>query len=282
MKKIAFMQQQHNSGRNVYHTNDKNASKANTDDKISSSKSGATRFPSSKVYNLLTDIRDIWDSRILNALPDQWRGQATAAIIANDVDVLYQNQSIRDIEYLQQHGRCIDHIVPTNRPSTIDGAGHGAFAKRNLPKGTIITGTPLHHIPDQSIFFMYDSEIKDANNNYSDDQFGDDTNNDGETLQEEIYVRTNQVIGKQLVVNYCFGHPESTLLLCPYGSGINYINHNRTLANVKVQWSTDGTMGHNDEWIKSRTINDMFQDLKSHLAFDYIAIRDIQEGWMVL
>ena len=32
-------------------------------------------------------------------------------------------------------------------------------------------------------------------------------------------------IGSQLIRNYCFGHPQSTVVLCPYMSPLAYINH---------------------------------------------------------
>ena len=82
--------------------------------------------------------------------------------------------------------------------------------------------------------------------------------------------------GYQLLLNYCFGHHDSDMVLCPYGSGVNYINHNKTRANVKIRWTKEGTMSHEDKffWIKPGQIT----DYSTKVAFDYVAIRDIWEG----
>jgi hypothetical protein len=208
------------------------------------------------MYKLLVEMRDLWDSRTLNALPDTWK-EAKVAIRAQDMGTLYQPDAIRSMEWLEENGKCIDHIVPGH--STIDGAGHGAFAKRHLPKGTIITGSPLHQVPDQKTFHLYDCD------------------------EEQIYhkdgkpKRLDAVIGEQVALNYCFGHSESTLILCPYGSGVNYINHNKTLANVKIQWAEHGSTGHNASWLEMDP-KKMKWNYKTILAFDYIATRDIAEG----
>lgn len=81
----------------------------------------------------------------------------------------------------------------------------------------------------------------------------------------------------QLIINYCLGHSESTLILCPYGAGVNYINANRTRANVKVQWAQDGHTNHNAEWLKTKP-EDMAFEFRTMLAMDYVALRDIHEG----
>jgi hypothetical protein len=83
--------------------------------------------------------------------------------------------------------------------------------------------------------------------------------------------------GQQVLINYCFGHPESTILLCPYGAGVNYINANQSLANVKVQWAQDGNTNHNSEWLNTKP-EDMEWIYKSMLAMDYVALRDIKAG----
>ena len=132
----------------------------------------------------------------------------------------------------------------------------GAFAKRDLPKGTTITGTPLLVFPDERWFDMY---------NYRDCP-------DGNTARDT----TDGPYGKQLLLNYCFGHPESSMVLCPLGSGINYINHNQTKANVKVQWARHGDLGHGDFFLEKDPTD--ITDYSTRVAFDYIATSDIAEG----
>ncbi|KAL3940231.1 MAG: hypothetical protein SGBAC_005191 [Bacillariaceae sp.] len=159
----------------------------------------------------------------------------------------WRSQSIRSIEWLQQHGKCQDHIQPGI--STIPNAGRGAFASRNLPQGTIVGYAPLIHIGEAANDLL---------------QF---TYKDGYTKPE-------------LVLNYSFRHANSTLILTPYGAGVNYINHasgNRT-PNVKVQWPKEESIAHKPEWLKEsvRFLKDTTG--KIGLSFDYVALRDITKG----
>ena len=202
------------------------------------------------LYGLLLGVKQVWDSRTLNALPNTLV-DVEKALQANDIAAVHQPLAKRSIQWLHENGKCIDHIVPGR--STIPGAGHGAFAKRDLPNGTTITGSPLHHVPSRRFFEMY-------------------------AFDEDNHMRrTNRIIGLQLLVNYCFSHPLTTLHLCPYGAGVNYINHNKTMANVKVQWAEDGKTSHNATWLEMdpQSMNDNY---KPSLALDYVATKDIKEG----
>ena len=136
--------------------------------------------------------QSIWNTRTINAMPRSYNEVLLALQV--DIHETFQKNATRTQEWLQEYGKCVDHIVPGI--STIEGAGRGAFAKRNLPNGTVITGSPMHHIPFKDTFMgMY---------GFADN---DDTNH-----QEEI-------VGEQLLLNYCFGHEQTSMLLCPYGSG---------------------------------------------------------------
>ena len=81
-------------------------------------------------------------------------------------------------------------------------------------------------------------------------------------------------IHQQLLLNYCFGHRESSLLLCPYGLITSHINHNRTNPNTKVIWATDDQMDH-PEW-KKKSIEKWGRKKKAGLSFNFVAIRDIE------
>ena len=232
------------------------------------------KFDSSVMYNeLIKEFQTIWDSRMLNALYDFTWKDVLRAIDVDDIGILLQNNATRSVDWLKENGKCIDHII--NKQSTIDGAGHGAFAKRDLPIGTLITGTPLIHFPyTKNWFNMYDYQICE----------------NGQMVRNT----TDGPYGQQLLLNYCFSHPQTTVVVCPYGSGINYINHASNSANsansdsnsnngddsanVKIQWSKNGTTNHNDDWLL-KTPNEMMDySYATHLAFDYIALRDIKEG----
>ena len=57
---------------------------------------------------------------------------------------------------------------------------------------------------------------------------------------------------------------------------MNYINHNQTKANVRIQWAKNDTISHRDVYLKIRP-KDMVHRT-SKVSFDYVAIRDIAEG----
>jgi hypothetical protein len=208
-----------------------------------------TNFQST-LYDLLVELRSIWDSRTLNALPTTLEEAGIA--LEHDIGEIYQQNATRRIEFLQAKGRCADHI--TWGYSTLPGSGRGAFAKRDLREGTIITGSPLHHIPQKgTLIDMYDHNM----------------DKDEEESQQNV-------IARQPIVNYCFGHPDSSILLFPYGVGVNYINHQKD-ANVKIQWAKQGSLNQDDSLLRMDPIQ-LENQTTSRLAFEYIATRDIYTG----
>ena len=157
----------------------------------------------------------------------------------------------RSLEWLQENGKCQDHIVPGR--STIYQAGRGAFASRPLPKGTVVGYAPLIHIGEKAVDILTM------------------TYNDGDGQYTKL----------DLVINYSFGHSNSTLILTPYGAMVNYINHDRERANVMVQWPEGEMVAHKPEWL-TKDIKFLRNTIeKIGLSFDYVALRDIEEGvWL--
>lgn len=201
-----------------------------------------------------------WKSRTINALPNSVRDAKLAA--ETDIANLYQPQAIRDIDYLRKHGKCMDNIRAGKSTLPSGQGGRGAFATRFLPKGTIVTGTPLHHIPYKELVTIFRME-----KNHSEHAPG-----------KETWLRfVDEVRSYQIVLNYCYGHQQSTMLLCPYGAGVNYINHNKTQANVKIQWAEHGMTSHNETWLE-RSLESFEWEYDTGLAFDYVAMGDIRKG----
>jgi hypothetical protein len=208
------------------------------------------------LYELLLEIRDTWETaRTLNALPNSMEEVQIA--LKSNISHLHQPNATRSLEWLQENGKCIDHMVP--RPSTITGAGEGAFAKRDLPEGTVVTGSPVLVIPHYKFLDMYNFEM--------DDEMDEETK---EFIQSPL-------LTKQVVYNYCLGHKDSTILLFPYGSGVAYLNHNASQANVRIQWAEHGTSGHNETWLE-KTPEDMEDVWETNLGIDYITTRPVREG----
>lgn len=197
----------------------------------------------------------LWKPRTYNALPD------TAKSNLDDIDNLMQaggtkyrtyNNTVRGKQWMKKHGQCIDNIK--DGVSSIPHAGRGAFARRFIPKDGLVTPMPLLHIPNRSSFAMYDS--------YKDIHSGE-------------WVRNTSAppIGYQLLLNYCFGHRQSTLLLCPYGSLNLHVNHDAHSPNSKISWSDRSRMSH-PEWL-DMPIKQWGHSLNNGLMMDLVALRDI-------
>ena len=191
--------------------------------------------------------------RVANALPETLHDAELAIEKGGLKHIL---QEIKSPEWFKKNGKCIDNIRP--QPSTIAQAGRGAIATRVISKGDIVISAPLIHIPrGRDIFKMYAQNKTDEN--------GDYVRGDSESA---IHV------GYQLMMNYAFGHPESSMLLTPYGPGAAMINHNYARANVRLQWSDP-----NHEWYY-KPIEWLEKDdlAGAQLMLDFVATKDIEPG----
>jgi hypothetical protein len=204
--------------------------------------------------NIVIGIKKTFTSRILGALPLTIEDALIGA--EQELAVLHQAAAIRPVEWLREHGRCVDNMKPVF--SSIRQAGRGAVATRPLEKGQLITTSPLAHIPYNEFAAMYNFEW------YPDEN--------GQLARRPVSTK-----GKQILMNYCYGNPESTMLLCPYGHGVNYINHNMSQANVRFRWA-DNFFRHNSTLVEKGLVDELMWNYKPQLAFDYVALRDIQPG----
>ncbi|KAL3907151.1 MAG: hypothetical protein SGILL_008986, partial [Bacillariaceae sp.] len=216
-------------------------------------------------------------SRSLSVLPKEWNRDNLKKAARKEEQRELQQEQIKSpssehwekrgkvsVEFLQQEGKCQDHIRPDI--STIPNAGRGAFATRDLPKGTVVGYAPLVHVAirGEDIFTV----------DYDGVQHG------SKDVQTKNYSRPD------LVLNYSFGHRNSTLLLTPYGAMVNYINHKSANdgagPNVRLQWPTRELIAHKPEWLEKDIyfLRDTID--KIGLSFDYVALRDIKEGEEVL
>ncbi|MGK3740744.1 MAG: hypothetical protein ACI90V_007594 [Bacillariaceae sp.] len=169
--------------------------------------------------------------------------------------------SVRSIEWLEANGLCMDNIKPG--PSTIPYAGRGAFATRDIKEGNLVVPVPLVHISDETILDMHQVESIDYKNNPDEEP-------------ESMFVReSDERIGIQLLMNYCFGHPESSMIFFPVGAVASYINHgsSKEKVNAKMVWS-DHPNNHKD-WLyeELQPFNAM-----GGLVLEIVATKDIKEG----
>ncbi len=152
----------------------------------------------------------------------------------------------RSLAWLYENGRCLDEIALGN--STIPGAGRGAIARRAIKKGEFVSASPMLQLDRKSMDLFEEYE------------------EDGSIYHE----------GQQLLLNYCYGHKNSSLLLYPVAPVVSAINHNSVEnANTKIQWST--LSNHQMAWMQ-KSPKDILTIQKSGLFVDFIATRDIQEG----
>jgi hypothetical protein len=172
-----------------------------------------------------------------------------------DLKQLRVQQSTRSLQWLQQHGTCADHLQEW--PSTFRQAGRGAIAARHLPTGTIVAHVPLLPIKNRAILNMYTPAVG---------SFG------------KSKIQYKKYIGQQLLLNYCYGHNESSLLLCPYGAMASLINHNQTQANVRLQWADQWRSNHVPELLTHPLKELERYGNSAKLAMDIVAIRDVRAG----
>lgn len=172
----------------------------------------------------------------------------------------------RSVDWIRENGFCLENI--RSGKSTIKQAGRGAFAQTVLKKGSIIAAVPLNTIADSDKLFMYEL-TKDEGT--------------GELTRNNIYA------GEQMMMNYCFGHPNSPPLFCPM-TNVVLINHcsDRKVGegqcgdngpNAKIQWATDWD-SKTQEWLKKSLdeIVELTKTTERGLSFEVVALRDIMPG----
>jgi hypothetical protein len=189
-------------------------------------------------------IRDEFaqDIRKFNALPTQARDLLHGAESTRPWYFVPNNP--RPIDWLEEHGFCLD--ILERRTSTVPHAGHGAFAKSFIPEGTIVAPMPMAQLRRSDLLVHLDG-------------------GDGIIHQRNPY---------QQVLNYCFGHNESSMLLYPYSQPSHFINHKSgTNANAKLVWSPSSSF-HLSDWFDKST-DEILKTRYPGLLMHVVAKRDI-------
>ena len=155
----------------------------------------------------------------------------------------------RTPEWIRSHGMCLEHLVA--RKSQLPHAGQGGFAQHRIRKGEIIVPTPMIHIADKDVLGINDDNGKR--------------------------------IGWQLLLNYCFGHNESSILLCPETNAllVNHCSERKKECgpngpNADYRWST-GWEPRSDDWRKM-TVDEIAKQSGRGLSMEVVALRDIEPG----
>ena len=267
-----------------------------------SQKSEKAKTPADPVEEDLKAIhREFWDSIVADYSRSAWSESRIMASLPTDPHsefyesmlstpggyiVAKQNTMKRDPQWLQEHGTCADAVRIGRSTLPNQQAGHGAFANTRFQEGQVIMGAPLIHIKDKAIFdtyFKHSTQDKFYEETPEDDQ---EFHKSLEDLDFDEYEKETihkydlnigyQKTGEQLLLNYVFGHRDSTMMLSPYGPGVQLINHNQTLANCKLQWADPKRSNHHPELLEKSVdyINNEFP-LGSVLGLEIVATKDI-------
>lgn len=196
------------------------------------------------------------ESKILGLLPENTKElQQMRDAVDSKTELTYYLAEHKGLnphspEWIEKNGLCLENLLPTK--STLAHAGQGAFAQYAMRKNEIIMPAPLLQILDRKALALWDEG-------------------------------SGQRVNDQLLLNYCFGHPQSTLLLCPDTQAV-LINHcsMRTKQcghkgpNAKIRWS-QGWDPTSDAWRKM-SLEEIAKQAGRGLAFEIVALRDIQPG----
>jgi hypothetical protein len=194
-----------------------------------------------------------WPSRIIAALPD--KEDYDQMVEEGGLRELKRNRMVRSQEWLETNGVCGDNFYANE--STIPQAGNGAFTRRFLKEGAPVLPVPLIHIADRKVLEMYEVVHRDTRGKHG-----------------SRGLNVTNVVGHQLLLNYCLGHRDSTALMCAYGPGFNLINHNRTLANVRLQWASPERSNHHPDLLE-KNVTQLEKVESSKLAMELVTLRDI-------
>jgi len=202
------------------------------------------------LYDIISkDLAKIWLSRNLAALPQDWydlTAEERQAIDEYGSQYQFAFRSVRELEDLYSNGSCLDHLYVKSAP----GKGRGAFAKHSIPAGHVIAPLPLLHLSNRTILDMHRGTF-----------VGD----------EYVPFVTDPATHAQLLLNYCFGHDESTLLLCPYGVTSSAINHDDA-PNARLEWNEELSLQL--DWRK-KPLQDWGRSTRAGLVWNVVATRDI-------
>jgi hypothetical protein len=203
---------------------------------------------------------DVWD--LVSNLTKARDRLASALPSFPDVEKVVQTGTashstpdrFKSSDWLEQNGLCLDNLRPGD--STVRQAGKGAFATRRIMAGHVIAPMPVVQI------LRRDLEVYEATEPID--------NEDGPLNPTMI-----KYLGTQQLLNYCYGHKDSSLLLFPYSPVVNYVNHHASSPNAKLRWSS--LPGHRRDWLR-RSPTDLAREPHAGLIMELVALRDILPG----
>jgi hypothetical protein len=159
---------------------------------------------------------------------------------------------IKSSKWLRKNAVCVDTMEPGK--SSIEGAGRGAFATRNIKKGDRVTISPMIPIYDD-VLQMFGIQRKESWLEFTDDHRG-----------------------QQILLNYAFGHPHSQMLFLPTAPLVTLINHDSKHPNVELEWADHDKLFNNVELL-GKTVEELRKmDPQPNFVMQFTALRDVSKG----
>ena len=216
-----------------------------------------------------------------------------------------EDDTTMSVDQLFNHGTCLDNIYPGK---SSHGYGRGALASRIIPSGSIVAPVPVLPLPREELKYLRLKEWKRVTSfrkGLLKENSGNKSDSEGVVTEEELPQPPGMEWRQQLMLNYCYGHEQSSVLLFPYGVFVNYINHappsstskssdgpvgkssDGPVANVKLQWSerlmnTTKTSTNSD--LRFLTPSQLWEQSTppEGLILELIALKDIQADEEIL
>mmetsp|Transcript_41941 Transcript_41941/g.98303 ORF Transcript_41941/g.98303 Transcript_41941/m.98303 type:complete len:749 (-) Transcript_41941:79-2325(-) len=170
--------------------------------------------------------------------------------------VLIKNDSRRPLDWLEKHGRCIDHIYL--KQSELSSAGRGAFLRRKMKKGDVLITSPLLALEKKDLEVFFD--------------------------KKNTTVPLTDFESRQLILNYVFGHPQSSIVFYPLNLA-TFINHASERGeegkkpNAEIRWAVDDE----DTQQLLEKLPEFVKEKKAPNPFlEFVATRDIETDEEVL
>jgi hypothetical protein len=201
------------------------------------------------------------EQELLKVKWDELRSEAdlrTQSALLQDVEKVLQSngtqfslgEGTRPIEEIREHGQCIDKIRIDS--SAIFEAGRGGFANVAIEQGEVLSPFAVAQL-NRTL------------------QFSENRDNNPDAASE------------RLLLNYCIGHPESTLLLYPYITSTMVINHaspasgpGKPKPNAKLQLST---WKHANRQTLEMTAHEITNQANAvGVVYDLVATKEIAPG----
>jgi hypothetical protein len=241
----------------------------NTSIMIEQDSNSLTRKLDPPQLNMQQRLQRSWDQvveaaplRVQTALPKN----ATRMLLDHQTNgnglefSLGRNQ--RPLEWIRREGICVDRV--RIGASHIMEAGRGVFAKHRIAASTIIVPVPVIQVNRTMQQITHHHHNNDPSSSSS---------------------RNMNMPLERMIVNYCLGHHESTLLLCPYLTTVSLINHSNDPAKVNAKLTLSHSKYANQTlWDESSSSSSTAQDLLESkraekslgIIFNVVATRDIR------